>query len=62
MFDVSFYFLYCIFTYYLFFLILYIYFFFIIFYFLNNNATCYLSEEFFSLMWTLYGASKSSFY
>ncbi|CAN6826215.1 unnamed protein product, partial [Brassica oleracea] len=25
-------------------------------------ATCHLSGEFFSLMWTLYGASKGSFY
>ncbi|CAN7022887.1 unnamed protein product, partial [Brassica rapa subsp. trilocularis] len=25
-------------------------------------ATCHLSEEFLSLMWTLYGASKGPFY
>ncbi|CAN6864148.1 unnamed protein product, partial [Brassica oleracea] len=50
-----------LFTYYLFFLILQIYLLFIL-YFLNNNATCHLSGELFSLMWTLYGASKGSFY
>ncbi|CAF1856036.1 unnamed protein product [Brassica oleracea] len=51
-----FYFLYCLFTYYIFFLILFI------FYFLNNNATCHILGEFFSLMWTLYGVSKGPFY
>ncbi|CAN6892201.1 unnamed protein product [Brassica oleracea] len=56
-----FYFLYCLFTYYIFFLILQIYLLFIL-YFLNNNVTCNLSEEFVSLMWTLYGASKGLFY
>ncbi|CAF2106946.1 unnamed protein product, partial [Brassica oleracea var. botrytis] len=30
--------------------------------FVNNNATCHILEEFFSLMWMLYGASKGSFY
>ncbi|CAN6931544.1 unnamed protein product [Brassica oleracea] len=44
------------------FLILQIYLLFIIFYFLNNNATCYILGEFFSLMWTLYGVSKGHFY
>ncbi|CAN6860411.1 unnamed protein product [Brassica oleracea] len=33
-----------------------------IFYFLNNNVTCHILGEFFSLMWTLYGASKGPFY
>ncbi|CAN6832043.1 unnamed protein product, partial [Brassica oleracea] len=28
----------------------------------TNNATCHISGEFFSLMWTLYGASKGLFY
>ncbi|CAN6898918.1 unnamed protein product, partial [Brassica oleracea var. botrytis] len=44
-------FLYCKFTYYLLFSI-----------FLNNNVTCHILGEFFSLMWTLYGASKGPFY
>ncbi|CAG7899433.1 unnamed protein product, partial [Brassica rapa] len=54
------YIVYFIFTYYLFFLILYIY---ILFYYLffGNNATCHLWREVFSLMWTLYGASKGYF-
>ncbi|KAL0825304.1 hypothetical protein Bca101_048981 [Brassica carinata] len=56
-----FYFLYCLFTYYLFFLILQIYLLFI-FYFLGNNVTCHFSGNFFSLMWTHYGASKGPFY
>ncbi|CAN6898488.1 unnamed protein product, partial [Brassica oleracea] len=34
----------------------------IYFYFLNNNYTCHLLGELFSLMWTLYGASKGLFY
>ncbi|CAN6995277.1 unnamed protein product [Brassica oleracea var. botrytis] len=56
-----FYFLYCLFTYYIFFpyitnlLIIY-------FLFLNNNVTCHFLGELFSLMWTLYGASKGLFY
>ncbi|WZZ35203.1 hypothetical protein YC2023_018604 [Brassica napus] len=56
-----FYFLYCLFTYYLFFLILQIYLLFI-FYFFGNNATCHFLGNFFSMMWTLYGASKCLFY
>ncbi|CAN6879209.1 unnamed protein product, partial [Brassica oleracea] len=44
-----------------FFLILQIYLLFI-FYFLNNNVTCHFLGELFSLMWTLYGASKGLFY
>ena len=51
-----FYFLYCLFTYYIFFLILQIYLLFIL-YFLNNNATCHLSGEFFfddvDILWSL---------
>ncbi|CAN6868317.1 unnamed protein product, partial [Brassica oleracea] len=42
--------LYCKFTYYLFSI------------FLNNNATSHILGEFFSLMWTLYVASKNPFY
>ncbi|CAN6817585.1 unnamed protein product [Brassica oleracea] len=34
----------------------------IYFLFLNNNATCHILGEFFSLIWTLYGASKGPFY
>ncbi|CAN6838177.1 unnamed protein product [Brassica oleracea] len=47
------------FTYYLLFSKLYIMFF---FYKIVINATCHLSGEFFSPMWTLYGASKGPFY
>ncbi|CAF1930127.1 unnamed protein product [Brassica napus] len=56
MFDVNFYFLYCIFSYYYFFL-----------YFILKcktifYATCHFSGKVFLLMWTLYGASKGPFY
>ncbi|KAL0689494.1 hypothetical protein Bca4012_089172 [Brassica carinata] len=61
MFNVIFYFLYCIFTFYLFFLILYIYLLYLFFYILSISLS-YILYEIFFLMWTVYGASKGLFY
>ncbi|KAL0797186.1 hypothetical protein Bca101_068563 [Brassica carinata] len=60
MYNGIFLFLYCIFYY---FLYLFIYLFlFCFFWFLHQMATWHLYERIFSMMWTLSGASKGSFY
>ncbi|KAL0855859.1 hypothetical protein Bca101_061012 [Brassica carinata] len=57
----GFYYLYCIIIYYLFFLCIFIYYLFY-FNFSDSHATWHLYERIFSMMWTLSGVSKGSFY